>query len=161
MSTNGHSVAEEPEKFEQALKKVANDFEKNGYAVIPNFLSQAEVQALRDEISRLIREDAVKENHKQLFGVDTYNMKSQYYLDSSDKLRYFYEEKAFDLETGELKVPVEQSVAKLAHAIHLHNPVFQNITLSKKVKDVYKAINYGDPTICQSMVICKVRATKV
>lgn len=149
------SVADNPQQFEQELKRVSQDYEKNGYAVIKNFLSPEEVQALRDESVRLIREDSVKETKKQLFGVDTYNMKSQYYLDSSDKLRFFYEEKAFDLETGELKVPMEQSVAKLAHAMHLHNPIFKQVSTSKKVQDVFRAINYGDPTICQSMVIFK------
>lgn len=141
--------------YEVKLEKAAKDFERDGYAVIKNFLSQEEVETIRNECLRLIREDSVKETNREVFVVEAHELWGKYYIDSIDKCSFFYEEKGYDVKNKKYLVPLEQSVAKLAHGIHLCNPIFKQVATSQKVKDVYKHLGYGCPTICQSMVIFK------
>lgn len=138
-----------------SIRQVAKDFQEKGYGVIKGFLTQDEVEAMRLEARRLIHEESRKEGNKlQVFGND-FNMKSKYFLDSSDKVCYFFEKDAVNLETFALQLPEEESLAKIAHALHSLNEVFKNVTTSQKVKEVFKGIGYVEPTVVQSMVIFK------
>lgn len=140
--------------FQEQVKQLASDYERNGYGVFKNFLTETEVISLRQESSRLIREESKRDGKRQIFG-NEFNMKSRYFLESADQICYFFEKEAFDLQTLELKVPEEQSVAKIAHALHCLNPVFKDITTNSKVQEVFKSIGFVDPRVAQSMVIFK------
>jgi len=141
--------------IENQLSGLRQSYEEKGYGVIKNFLASDEVERMRREARRLISEESRKDANKlQIFGNEI-NMKSKYFLNSSDKICYFFEKNAVDLQTLELKLPEESSLAKIAHALHSLNPIFREITTSQKVKDVYRAIGYDDPTVVQSMVIFK------
>lgn len=141
--------------FGAKLEQLVRSYQQNGFGVIENFLSNEEVEMMRNEASRLIREESrIKCNSLQIFGND-FNMKSKYFLDSSDKICYFFEKNAVNLETLQLQMPEDQSLAKIAHALHCLNPVFSKITTSQKVKDVFRSIGYVEPTVVQSMVIFK------
>lgn len=140
--------------FSAQIDSLAADFRDKGFGVVENFLSEQEVQELREESSRLIREEYTREGKRQIFG-NSYNARSDYFVTSGDKIRFFFEKNAFNLETGELLVAEEQSLAKIGHALHCLNPVFRRITTSEKVRNVYKAIDFLEPTVAQSMVIFK------
>lgn len=142
------------EKLQEAVKKLAKDFERDGFAYMEDFLTDAEVDAMRNECLRLIDDEWSKERDRHIFG-NKLMSKSQYFMDSGDSVHFFFEEKAFDPETNELLVPKEQSLAKIAHALHYPNDVFRQATTSDKVKAVYKELGYKDPTVVQSMVIFK------
>lgn len=141
-------------KIREQIIKLAKDFERDGYGCIEDFLTDQEIQSLRDESVRLIREESVREREKQVFSNDN-NAKSDYFITSGDKIRYFFEKKAFDQETGKLLVPEDQSLAKIAHALHCLNPVFRQVTYSAKMRDIFKTIDFLEPTVMQSMVIFK------
>lgn len=149
MHINGNS-----EKVPETIREAAKSFEQNGFAFVENFLSNEEVEVLRQESKRLIFEESVKERKHQKFGNEI-NARSEYFLNSGSTIGYFYEKKAFKEGTDELINPIDQSIAKIAHALHYLNPVFKQASTSKKIKDVFKAINFQDPTILQSMVIFK------
>lgn len=142
-------------EFKSKLDRIAESFHKNGFVVIEDFLTSDQVEAMRNEASRLIREESRRDSNKlQIFGND-FNMKSRYFLDSSDKICYFFEKNAVNLETLELQMPEEQSLAKIAHALHCLNPVFHEITTNDRVKDVFRTIGFVEPIVVQSMVIFK------
>jgi phytanoyl-CoA hydroxylase len=139
----------------RALDELAASYQQNGYAVLEHFLTGDEVRQIRDETRRLIRDESRSHANKlQIFG-NEFNMKSRYFLDSSDKICYFFEKSAVNLDTLELLMPEEQSLAKIAHALHCLNPVFKRITTSKKVQNVFKALDFVKPVVVQSMVIFK------
>lgn len=149
------SVTCNNQDYETKLKKLAEDFERDGFAVYKNFFTEEEVEDIRAECLRLIREDAAKDGHKELFQFEEHQTWGPYIIESSDKLRFLYETNSYDREAKRYLVPIEQSVAKLAHGIHVENDVFKRVIVSKKVEDIYKSINYVNPTVCQSMVIFK------
>lgn len=139
----------------QRIQDASKSFHQDGFAVVEQFLSDDEVEALRKESLRLTVEESLKECHKaQIFDND-YNVKSQYYLGSGERIRYFFEKDAFNLETEELVGPIEGSIAKIAHAVHALNPIFKDVSTSPKVQETFKAIGFNDPRILQSMVIFK------
>uniref|UniRef100_A0A6G1SMC9 Phytanoyl-CoA dioxygenase domain-containing protein 1 n=2 Tax=Aceria tosichella TaxID=561515 RepID=A0A6G1SMC9_9ACAR len=146
---------EQQQQGRTTLEGLAASYEQNGYAVLNDFLDADEVQMIRNETTRLIREESRSHANKlQVFG-NEFNMKSRYFLDSSDKICYFFEKSAVNLETLELQMPEEQSLAKIAHALHSLNPIFKKVTTSDKIKQVFKAIDFTEPTVVQSMVIFK------
>jgi hypothetical protein len=55
--------------------------------------------------------------------------KEDYFLKSSDKVSYFFEEKAF--KDGKLIMPKLHSVNKIGHALHEYNNIFKEITYRK------------------------------
>lgn len=137
---------------EQEIERVSIEFHNNGFVCIENFLTADEVDRLRREANRLIKEEAVNERDKNIFA-NAINAKNDYFINSGDKVRFFFEAKAF--ENNELIVPEEQSVAKIGHALHNLNPTFKEVTYSKKMSDVFNAIEFDEPTVMQSMVIFK------
>lgn len=135
--------------------RLADCFQRDGFAVVHDFLTHEQVEAMRNEAKRLIRDESrSKSNELQVFGND-FNMKSRYFLNSSDTICYFFEKGAVNSKTGQLQLPEEQSLAKIAHALHSLNPVFNRVTASPKVREVFKAVGFLEPTVVQSMVIFK------
>ncbi|CAH1115796.1 unnamed protein product [Psylliodes chrysocephalus] len=80
--------------------------------------------------------------------------KDKYFLDSGDKISYFYEPGALG-PNGELLVEPEVSLNKIGHALHELNPVFRKYTFSEKIKEAAFQLGFEEPVIPQSMYIFK------
>lgn len=101
-------------------------FNQNGFAVIENFLSVDEILAIFEAGQKLCI-DAPKEDRK-IFSADRQEKKSaqnreEYFLNSSDKIRYFFEDGALD-DNGELLVDPLIALNKVkleAFSINLHD----------------------------------------
>jgi phytanoyl-CoA hydroxylase len=131
-------------------------FNKDGYAVITNFLSDAEIAEMRKSMDKIVADMDPKEHSGHIFHLDEKTLKSrdEYFLTSGDKIRFFFEPDAVD-QNGNLTVPKEESVNKIGHALAWLEPVFKKISFSDKVKDVCKQLGHKDPRIVQSMYIFK------
>lgn len=135
------------------IQKVLEDFTTNGYAIIPNFLNQNEIEGLKQECNRIIDRMNINEEHA-IFSTGKSQSADHYFMTSGDKIRYFYESGAFN-EKGELVVDKYKCLNKIGHALHWLNPYFKNITFSNKVKSLVKQMDFVDPVIVQSMYIFK------
>ena len=60
--------------------------------------------------------------------------KNEYFLGSSDCVRFFFEEKA--IVDGRFVKPKEISINKIGHALHEKNPLFSKITYQDEVQEI-------------------------
>lgn len=124
--------------------------------MIEDFLTSEEIKALKQEAENLI-ESMPEQSKRTVFSTkDSENQQNRdtYFLESSDKISYFYEAGALDSE-GKLLVDPSISLNKIGHALHELNPVFRKTSLSEKVKECAFQLGFEDPAISQSMYIFK------
>ncbi|XP_063705225.1 phytanoyl-CoA dioxygenase domain-containing protein 1 [Culicoides brevitarsis] len=130
-------------------------FEQDGFAVVEDFLLPEEIEELYEAGKDLCYE--VPEEIKCIF--DTVNHenaqnKDTYFLDSGDKVHYFYESNALSPK-GELLVDPIFALNKVGHALHTERDIFRKYTFSYRVKDICYQLGFKKPAIPQSMYIYK------
>ncbi|RUR17993.1 phytanoyl-CoA dioxygenase family protein [Legionella sp. km535] len=129
-------------------------FFTNGYLVIQDFFTKEVCDILRDRIKTLIQinQDDIP---KTVFSTLTNeHAKQQYFLDSGDKIHYFFEAEAFD-EQGVQTRPFEQSINKIGHALHELDPVFRQHSRDERIKNIAHQLGLKTIGLVQSMYIFK------
>jgi len=76
------------------------------------------------------------------------------FLGSNDKIRFFFEEDAFD-GSGALTKPKQRAINKIGHALHTLSPSFRGVTLTSMNKHIARDLGFRDSRVLQSMIICK------
>ncbi|KAI8320532.1 phytanoyl-CoA dioxygenase [Martensiomyces pterosporus] len=130
-------------------------FKRDGCTVLPGFLSEDEVLALRSRIKELLAEFDPSDHPMTTFstGIKARHIGDQYFFNSADKVSYFLEEDA--IKDGRLVVDRHRAVNKIGHGLHMQDTLFGELSSSQKVKEIAQRLGYEDPRILQSMVICK------
>lgn len=130
-----------------------DNYKKNGFAIIENFLSQDEIETAKQEVCKIIE--------NQLGGLDDSKADTSFdtpmdedFLESADKIKIFHEKNA-RAKDGSLIVPKIQSVAKIGHALHKLNSYFHDLTTKPLMKQAFKEMDFEKPVVTQSMLILK------
>lgn len=139
----------------ERLQDYLEKFDEQGCVVIPNFLDSAELLSIKTEINRIVSElDASQEKTAFKTTDDQVESHNKYFLDSADRISYFFEEDALD-DGGNLKVSKDVCLNKIGHALHWDSDVFKRISFKTEVKSIVRALKFVDPAIIQSMYIFK------
>jgi len=141
------------------VEKLSDDqlaqFTKDGFVAVPGFLNEAEVRSLTDACAALVEELDPEQHPATVFSsTDQQQKRGDYFLESGDKIRYFFEEDALGKD-GKLKVPKHLSLNKVGHALHWLSPAFKEVSFSPRVKAVGRQLGFVSPAVVQSMYIFK------
>ena len=131
-------------------------FERDGFVVMPDFVSARECDELRARANTLVDEFEPTEETKSIFSTQEQTRTSdEYFLTSGDKIRFFFEEEAFD-DRGELRQAKALSINKLGHAMHDLDPVFERFSHTAALDAVARGVaGLAEPLVLQSMYIFK------
>lgn len=129
-------------------------FEAAGVVIIEDFVAQADCRRLQQRARELV--DAFDpESVRTVFSTTKQTqLNDEYFYDSGDKIRFFFEDGAFD-EEGNLRQSKHESLNKMGHAMHDLDPVFDAFSRTPELAEVAKRIGFVDPVILQSMYIFK------
>lgn len=129
-------------------------FFANGYLVLKEFLTSETCERMKKQINTLINNNQ-DEIPKTIFSTHTNeHAKKQYFLDSGDKIHYFFEPGAFD-SFGEQTRPFDQSINKIGHALHELDPVFKEHSRDPRIKNIGHQVGLKSLGLVQSMYIFK------
>ena len=131
-----------------------DQYQRDGYLVLPDFKSAGEIAALRARAGVIV--DAFDPASSQgIFTTREQEKKADdYFLASDNTIRCFFEEEAFGPD-GQLKQDKALSINKIGHAMHDLDPVFRAFSADPKLAAVARDLGLAEARVWQSMYIFK------
>ena len=134
--------------------EMLNFWNENGYLIIENFKTKDECDILIKRSKELIDEQDFI-NQKSVFDtVSQSHNDDSYFLDSGDKIRFFFEERA-NLNEENINKNKQYIVNKIGHALHDLDEKFIQFSKTDDLDLLARAIGFHDPLLLQSMYIFK------
>ena len=131
-----------------------DQYRDNGFLVLEGFADPAACDRLRARAEKLVQEFDPAEVVSIFSTREQNRLTDEYFLTSGDKIRFFFEENAFNAD-GTLKYAKEKSINKIGHALHDLDPLFDRFSRNDNVKALAQAIGLEKPLLLQSMYIFK------
>ncbi len=130
------------------------EFERDGYLVLPGFVPAERCDALRARMAEMLEAFEPAEVATIFSTRELSHAQDRYFLESGDKIRFFFEEEAFDAE-GRLKQSKARSINKVGHALHDLDPVFDDFSRQLALAELVAELGVAQPLLLQSMYIFK------
>jgi phytanoyl-CoA hydroxylase len=135
-------------------KEMLNFWNDNGYLVIEDFKTHQECDELIQRSKELIEEQDFNNQQSVFDTVSQSHNDDNYFLESGDKIRFFFEEKA-NLDEENLKTNKQYIVNKIGHALHDLDDKFIAFSKNDQLDQIAKAVGFQNPLLLQSMYIFK------
>jgi phytanoyl-CoA hydroxylase len=131
-------------------------YKSHGYLSIPNYWDADTVSSLRERIAQIISNygDLTQLNASIFTTKEQSRDDASYFLESGDKISYFWEENSRDIDGKFIQSP-EQSINKIGHALHDLDPVFQKASYTPDIRGICRDLGLKRPMSVQSMYIFK------
>jgi phytanoyl-CoA hydroxylase len=129
-------------------------YHREGFLVIESFVDSNTCDVLRARAAELVTEFDPRGTISIFSTAAQNHLRDDYFLESGDKIRFFFEEDAF-LPDGNLKQSKERSINKIGHALHELDPVFINFSTTPAIKQLVTDLGIEQPLLLQSMYIFK------
>ena len=129
-------------------------YQRDGFLILKGFVETRSCDRLRVRAEELVQEfDPGRVN--SIFSTKEQNrLSDDYFLESGDKIRFFFEEDAFQPD-GSLKHSKERSINKIGHALHDLDPVFSEFSRTPQIEQLIADLGIERPLLLQGMYIFK------
>ena len=135
-------------------REMLNFWDNNGYLIIQDFKTHKECDELINRSKELIEEQDFNNQQSVFDTVSQSHNDDNYFLESGDKIRFFFEEKA-NLDEENVKTNKQYIVNKIGHALHDLDDKFIAFSKNEQLDQIARAIGFQDPLLLQSMYIFK------
>jgi len=134
--------------------EVLEQYERDGFLILKDFVSHTACDRLKTRAQELVR-DFDPAGIVSIFSTrEQARTSDDYFLESGDKIRFFFEENAFNSD-GTLRQSKEQSINKIGHALHDLDPVFEEFSRTNEIRQISSDLGIENPLLLQSMYIFK------
>jgi phytanoyl-CoA hydroxylase len=129
-------------------------YQRDGFLVLNDFVTPVACDRLRERALEWV-EGFDPAGVVSIFSTKEQNrLSDDYFLESGDKIRFFFEEDAF-LPDGTLKQNKERSINKIGHALHDLDPVFNDFSRTAELKQLSLDLGIEQSLLLQGMYIFK------
>lgn len=125
-------------------------YQRDGYIVLPDFKSAAQIAALRARAAQIVDEFDPGQGSSIFTTQNQVTATDDYFLRSDITIRCFFEEEAFD-KHGRLRQDKALSINKIGHALHDLDPVFNHFSRDPRLAAVARDLGLAHALIWQSM----------
>jgi phytanoyl-CoA hydroxylase len=129
-------------------------FDEAGVILLEDFVGPEGCIELQQRAEALVAGFSAADRPSIFSTTDDAHTRDDYFLDSGDKIRCFFEEGALDRD-GKLRRPGLDSLNKIGHALHDLDPTFERFSRAPRLAAAVRSLGIRNPAIIQSMYICK------